>query len=264
MSFFNDVIKGIVIGIGVILPGVSSGVLCMLMGIYEKILDSIITFFKDIRKNIIFLLPYILGVLIGIIVFSNMLKNLLYEYPIQTKGIFIGLIIGSIPTLIKQINMKEKFEKINIVFLIIAFIIGILITLIERYIVISETGEVSNSYLIFSGIIMSVGYVIPGVSSTIILMSLGVYSLYLQSISAMYFPVLIPLGIGLGIGSIFLVNITKYLLQNHYSKMSYSIIGFTIGSVYVLMPEISYLNESVILVISVCLGLIITKILIIK
>ena len=261
MNYFSDVIKGIVIGIGIILPGVSSGVLCMIMGIYEKILDSILTFFKDIKTNTRFLVPFIIGVLIGVVLFSNILKNLLYDYPVQTKGIFIGLILGSIPALIKQINLKEKFEKINIIFLIIALIVGILTTLIERYIVISKTGEVSNIYLIFSGIIMSVGYIIPGVSSTIILMSLGIYSLYLQSISVMYFPVLIPLGIGLGIGSILLINITKYLLKNHYSKMSYSIIGFTIGSVYVLMPEIAGTIECIVLIVSICLGLIITKIL---
>ncbi len=261
MSFFSDIIKGLVVGIGVILPGVSSGVLCMIMGIYEKILDSILSFFKDIKKNTKFLLPFGTGVLIGVIILSNVLKVLIYQYPIQTKGIFIGLIIGSIPPLIKQINQKEKFRKINILYLVIAFIIGLSMTLFEENISIPSTGEVSNIYLIFCGMIMSIGYVIPGVSSTIMLMCLGIYSLYLQSISVIYLPVLIPLGIGLAIGSIFCMNITKYLLKNHYAKMSYSIIGFTIGSVYILMPQIADVLEIIVLLISIFLGFIITKIL---
>ena len=261
MNFFSDLIKGIVVGIGVILPGVSSGVLCMIMGLYEKILDSILSFFKDVKKNTKFLFPFGTGVLIGVIILSNMLKVLLYQYPIQTKGIFIGLIIGSIPPLIKQINEKEKFRKRNIIYLLIAFIIGTSMTLIENYISIPNSGDVSNIYLIFSGIVMSVGYVIPGVSSTIMLMCLGIYSLYLQSISVIYLPVLIPLGIGLAIGSIFCMNITKYLLKEHYGKMSYSIIGFTIGSIYVLFPEIEQSIEVIAVITSISLGFIITKIL---
>ncbi len=261
MKYFFDLIKGIVVGIGVILPGVSSGVLCMIMGIYEKILDSILTFFKDIKKNTKFLLPFGIGVLIGVIILSNVLKIVLYNYPVQTKGIFIGLILGSMPLLIKEVNSREKFDKKNIIYTAIAFMIGISMTLIEEYVSIPSTGEVSNIYLVISGLIMSIGYVIPGVSSTIMLMSLGIYSLYLQSISVMYLPVLIPLGIGLVIGGIFWMKATKYLLQKHYAKMSYAIIGFTLGSIYVLVPEIQYLLEIVILGISIFLGVIITRIL---
>ena len=70
-NFFTNTIKGIAIGAGAILPGISSGVLCVILGIYEKLLDSILNFFKDIRKNTKFLLPIIIGIAIGVLIFSN-------------------------------------------------------------------------------------------------------------------------------------------------------------------------------------------------
>ena len=103
-----NVFKGILIGAGAILPGISSGVLCVIMGIYEKLLDSVLNFFKDIKNNVKYLFPIVLGGIIGIILFSNLLNYFFYQFPIQTKSIFIGLIIGTIPELIKEVNKKEK------------------------------------------------------------------------------------------------------------------------------------------------------------
>ena len=84
---------------------------------------------------------------------------------------------------------------------------------------------------------MSLGIVVPGVSSTIILMLLGVYSVYLQAIANLYWVVLIPIGIGLVLGSVIVMKITKRLLEKYYAQTFYSIIGFTIGSVFVLLPQ---------------------------
>ena len=99
------------------------------------------------------------------------------------------------------------------------------------------SGEINNLYLIICGMIMSIGIIVPGVSSTIILMLLGVYSVYLQSIANINLPVLIPMGIGLVLGSIIVMKITKKLLEKYYAQTFYSIIGFTIGSIFVLVPQ---------------------------
>ena len=61
MQSFSNFIKGTFIGAGAILPGISSGVLCIIFGIYEKLIDSILGFFKDIKKNLKFLIPIALG-----------------------------------------------------------------------------------------------------------------------------------------------------------------------------------------------------------
>ena len=256
MNGFLNIIKGIFIGAGAIVPGVSSGVLCVIFGIYEKLLDSVLNFFKDIRHNIKFLFPIALGVGIGVLLFSNILNYLLYEFPIQTKSIFIGLIIGTIPSLIKEINKKEKFKSQNVVYLLIALAIGIITVVLEnRMSIVSNIDGMNIMYLVMCGAIMSIGIVVPGVSSTIILMLLGVYSVYLQSVANLYLPVLIPLGIGLILGSIIVMKLTKKLLENYYAKTFYSIIGFTIGSIFVLLPQGMTLIETILCVLCIILGI---------
>ena len=261
MNGFINIVKGIFIGAGAIVPGVSSGVLCVIFGIYEKLLDAVLNFFKDIKQNIKFLFPIALGVGIGVLLFSNMLNYLLYEFPIQTKAIFIGLIIGTIPSLIKEVNEKETFKPQNVVYLLIALTIGMLTVILENQMnIVSNGDKMSMMYLVMCGAIMSIGIVVPGVSSTIILMLLGVYSVYLQSVANLYLPVLIPLGIGLVLGSIIVMRITKKLLETHYGKTFYSIIGFTIGSVFVLLPQGMTLLEIVLSVLCVVLGVYVSRI----
>ncbi len=261
MNGFLNVVKGIFIGAGAIVPGVSSGVLCVIFGIYEKLLDAVLNFFKDIKQNIKFLFPIALGVGIGVLLFSNMLNYLLYEFPIQTKSIFIGLIIGTIPSLIREVNEKEAFKPQNVMYLLIALAIGIITVVLEnRMHIITNVDNMSIMYLVMCGAIMSVGIVVPGVSSTIILMLLGVYSVYLQSVANLYLPVLIPLGIGLILGSIIVMKLTKKLLETYYSQTFYSIIGFTIGSIFVLLPQGMTMIEQVLCVLCIILGVYISHI----
>lgn len=259
MKFILDLGKGIFIGAGCILPGISSGVLCVIFGIYEKLLDSILNFFKDVRKNFKFLLPIALGGFIGIILFSKILQFLLYRYPIQTKSIFIGLILGGVVLLFKDIRKKEKFKINDIVYLISSLLIGILMVYFENKMGSQNFENVNYIYLILSGILMSVGIVVPGVSSTIILMLLGVYSLYLNSVSTLYFPVLIPMAIGVILGSLIFMKIIKYLLDKFYTQTMFSIIGFTIGSIFVLLPEINMTTDAVIALLCVICGYSIIK-----
>ena len=261
MNGFLNIIKGIFIGAGAIVPGVSSGVLCVIFGIYEKLLDAVLNFFKDIKQNIKFLFPIALGVGIGVLLFSNILNYLLYEFPIQTKSIFIGLIIGTIPSLIKEGNEKETFKPQNVIYLLIALAIGIITVVLEnRMHITTNLDNISIMYLVMCGAIMSVGIVVPGVSSTIILMLLGVYSVYLQSVANLYLPVLIPLGIGLVLGSIIVMKLTKKLLEKYYAQTFYSIIGFTIGSIFVLLPQGMTLLEIILCVLCIILGVYISHI----
>ena len=261
MNGFFNIVKGIFIGAGAIVPGISSGVLCVIFGIYEKLLDAVLNFFKDIKQNIKFLFPIALGVGIGVLLFSNILNYLLYEFPIQTKSIFIGLIIGTIPSLIKEVNDKETFKLQYVLYLLIALAIGIITVVLEnRMHITTNLDNISIMYLVICGAIMSVGIVVPGVSSTIILMLLGVYSVYLQSVANLYLPVLIPLGIGLVLGSIIVMKLTKKLLEKYYAQTFYSIIGFTIGSIFVLLPQGMTLLETILCVLCIILGVYISHI----
>lgn len=254
MNFLANCMKGIAIGAGAILPGISSGVLCVIFGIYEKLLNSVLNFFKDFKNNVKFLTPILIGCGLGIILFGNLLNCFLYQFPIQTKSLFIGFILSSVFSLVKEINSKEKFKKQYIFYFIFALSIGIGSVILEKYLPVSSTENVSFLYLIICGFLMSIGVVVPGISSTIILMLLGTYSIYLSSVSSLFLPVIIPIGIGLIIGGFIFMKLIKHFLDNHYAPTFFSIIGFTLGSIFVLIPTYSSFIEVVISLLCIVLG----------
>ena len=166
-SFFIGSLKGIALGAGAILPGISSGVLCVIFGIYEKLLDSILYFFKDIKKNFRFLLPIFIGIFVGVLIFRNFLQYLLYKFPIQTNSIFIGLILGTIPSLLETLKKEENTSKTNFKYFLaffICFSIGVGSVLLENSISTTNIESIENVtflYLMLSGFLMSIGIVVP-------------------------------------------------------------------------------------------------------
>ena len=240
MEFFSYIFKGIAIGAGAIIPGVSSGVICVILGVYEKLIDCALNLFKDFKKSIKLLLPVCIGIIIGMIILGKVLNCLLNAYPKEVNFVFIGLVIGCIPSLFKKANSMERFKISNLFFLFIALGIGLAMVILERNIITTCNTEYSTIYLIIAGMCMSLGVVVPGVSSTVILMLLGVYNIYLDSVAGVYLPVLMPIGIGLITGSLICMKIIKILLDKFHSQTFYSIIGFTLGSVFVLYPGITF------------------------
>ena len=245
MKFLSSFIKGIFIGSGAILPGISSGVLCVILGLYENLLDSILNIFKDFKKNFLFLLPIGLGGVLGFFIFSNIILILLNKYPIPTKSLFIGLILGSIPILFKQANERgNNFnKKYNYTIFIASLIIGIILFVLEKNINI-DTSYTANSfsfvYLLICGVCMSIGIIVPGVSSTIILMLLGVYPTYLSAVSVVNMSVIFPMIIGVIIGSFIFMKTIKILLDKFFSQTMYGIIGFSLGSILILYPNYNF------------------------
>ena len=262
MNYFSNFIKGIFIGSGAILPGISSGVICMVVGLYEELLNSVLNFFKDIKGNIKFLFPIVIGAIIGIIIFSNIISYCFNYIPCQTKSLFIGLLLGSIYILAKSnlnTNTNNKSEYISF---FICFILGIGLIYLENFININNE-YISNTYnasfLILSGFFMSIGIVVPGVSSTVILIILGVYSTYLSALSVVNMTVLFPMMLGAGIGSIIFMKIIQKFLNYFHAQTMFGIIGFSLGSVLILFPEYSFNLESIIGIILLYLGFVIGK-----
>ena len=178
LEFIKSIFKGICIGAGAILPGISSGVLCVIFGIYDKLVESILGLFQNFKKNFLFLLPIGIGGIIGIILFGNILEFFFHTYPMPTKYAFIGLILGSIPLLIKKIHTHQIFRIHYLIYTIIAFCLGLAMVVLENYIentmfLTANTSFMSslstNSllplssvlFLIIAGFFMSIGIVVP-------------------------------------------------------------------------------------------------------
>lgn len=265
MNSLSDFIKGLFIGAGAILPGISSGVICMVLGLYEKLLDSILGFFKDIKNNFKFLFPIACGGFIGIILFSSIISYCFNTIPCQTKSLFIGLLLGSTYILAQtNINNKTNFKNnfSEYISFFVCFFVGIALILLENTINYSNEyvpNEYSPLFLILSGFCMSIGIVVPGVSNTIILMILGIYSTYLSALSVANMTVLFPMMIGVGIGSLIFMKITQILLNKYHSQTMFGIIGFSLGSILILYPSYSFNFISFISIVILILGFIIGK-----
>lgn len=242
--------------------GISSGVFCVIFGIYEKLVNSVLNLFQDFKKNFLFLLPIGLGGITGVFLVGKILNFLFTSYPMPTSFCFIGLICGCIPILFKQANQKKGFRLHYSIFLLAAFGVGLLSIQLETVLptlIQVDINTTSFFYFVLAGFLMSIGIVVPGVSSTVILMCLGVYSHYLNAVATANFAILFPMGIGLLLGSILFLKIIQFLLSKYYSQTFYAIIGFVLGSIFVLYPGMEFTSQGILsillFVISFCIGL---------
>lgn len=220
---------------------------CVLFGLYEKLVNSVLNFFKDVKKNFTFLFPICLGVFVGIFLFGNVLKFLFNKYYMPTSFIFIGLILGSIPLIVKQANLK-KVNFSHIVCMLLTFSFSLYLVALEDNIT-NSLNINCNSYLIIAGIITSAGIIIPGVSKTVILMLLGIYEIYLSAIASLNLSILIPIGIGFLIGGIIFLFLMNFLFKIAKSYTYFAIIGFILGSIFVVYPGFLFNLEGVISII---------------
>ncbi len=255
MNFIN----GIIIGAAGIIPGISGAVLAMILGIYDKLLFSINNFFKDIKKNTVFLFPILSGIVVGFIIFSNVQKIFILHYPNETMFFITGLIAGTVPLLIKDAELKNFDISYMIIFLT-TLGLGIFMSYInENEINVSneiiELNLKNIIILIIIGFIMAGSHIIPGISGTVILVILGFYGIMLNSIANLKnilfiftlpekfneiitnIAILIPMGIGLIIGVLFFSWLMNFLLKKYYTPTYCAVIGFVIGSIPSIMPS---------------------------
>ena len=241
-------IKGFILGIANVIPGVSGGTMAVSMGLYELILSSIGNFFKDIKGNFIKLLPIILGILVAIVSTSKLVTYALTNYKAQTLCLFIGLIFGGVSLIMKKI--KGKGSKINyLIFFIVFFFVISLNFLKTGLIEISFTnmGIIDYLLLLVMGFIASSAMVIPGISGSFILMVLGYYDKIIYTVSTITdfsklgsnLLILVPFGIGVIIGIVFMAKLITNLIKKYETKTYFAIMGFVLSSIVVLLLQLT-------------------------
>ena len=115
----KTLLKGIIVGIGGIAPGLSGSVLLVILGLYQKALNAISTLFKNFKKNIAFLIPLIIGFGIGVLIFSKVVDFFLNNFEMQTRFTFLGLVLGTIPLFFKEVK-RNGFSKKYYIFIVVA------------------------------------------------------------------------------------------------------------------------------------------------
>lgn len=257
MSFIYLFLIGILIGTAMIIPGVSGSVIAVIFGVYDKSITALTNLFKNFKKNIIYLFVLGSGILTGAVWFSNVMMFLYEKCEIVTKLSFVGLILGGVPYLIKEIKSKDN-QKINFLALLLTFLLSVLFWYISQNVLKINFNVESSSYLVkfllffLSGIIYSIGKIIPGVSGSFLLIIIGMYEFVLSLISnpihmaVRNFNKVVPFLLGFILGIIILLKLVNNLLEKKFSLTYSIIIGFVLGSVWALVPKFNFSKEYVI------------------
>lgn len=228
-----NILKGFIIGIGKIIPGVSGAILAISMGVYDKSIYYINNFKDNKKESIKYLLPLGIGIIISIIFFSKLINYLLDKYYIITMLFFIGLIIGTVPSITKEINKKDYY------LIIISFIIFLSLSLLgvkNTYII--KGNIIDIVIFIISGFIEAIGTVVPGVSSTALLMTIGTYKIIISSIANITnLKIIVPFIIGTILGLLIIVKIIGYLFKKYHNKEYSVILGLLLSTIVVMIID---------------------------
>ncbi len=243
----KSVLKGMVIGIANIIPGVSGGTMMVSMGIYDRLIHCITHLFKEFKKSVLFLLPIAAGMLIAIVASSFGLEWLFEKYPIQTNLLFVGLILGGLPAIWK----KVKGNKISAGHMIAALLFFVLVVAFasmgngeERAAADLSLNVVNVLKLFAVGIIASATMVIPGVSGSMVLMLMGFYHPVLDAITDFFSAlagfdmqgilagcgVLIPFGLGVVAGIFAIAKLVEVIFEKFPLYAYWAIIGLIVSS----------------------------------
>lgn len=247
-----NTLRGMVIGIANVIPGVSGGTLMVSMGIYDKLILVLTHFIKRMKEAIALLVPIAIGMLLSIAIFAKIFSEILFpNFPLQTNLFFIGLIIGGIPVIYK----KVKGNSIRLPH-IIAFVL--LFVVVVGFSMLGEGGgssadvtfSVGNVLKLFGvGVIAAATMVIPGVSGSMIMMILGYYNTIIDTVNdfinalksfdipAMLdtFVVLIPFGIGVVIGAVAVAKLIEFMLNKFPLVTYWAIIGLIVASPFAIL-----------------------------
>lgn len=245
-------IKGVVLGVAFVIPGVSGGTLAVLMGIYEELIEAASNFYKsiaDFKKYFMYLLPIGLGIIFSVAVFAKLIKFGLDKAPIITILIFLGMIIGGIPALVRNVK-GTKINLKDMTLMLVGLIIVISMLIFHKSnsnVVLTNMSITGYITLFLVGAIAAVTMVVPGISGSFTLMLIGYYEPILNLVNDITSfknlgPNLILIFIfmlGVFIGIIFISKIIEWCLKHYKRETYYAIIGFVLSSIISVIYEVS-------------------------
>lgn len=257
-EFILNVLRGIVIGIANVIPGVSGGTMMVSMGIYDRLILVLTHFIKRIKEAVALLVPIAIGMLLAIAIFAKLFSEVLFpKFPLQTNLFFIGLILGGLPIIYKKVKgASVRFPHILAFALFFVLVVGLA--------VIGEgngaSADITLSFgnvvkLFFVGVIAAATMVVPGVSGSMIMMILGYYNTIIDTINEFInalkafdiaamldtFIILVPFGIGVVIGIVVVAKLIEFMLKKYPALTYWAIIGLIVASPFaiLIMMEIS-------------------------
>lgn len=230
-GFIHRFLSGILIGIGCILPGVSGGVMAISFGLYRPALDALLDFFHNTKKHVRFLLPIALGGAIGLLLGAKALAQLMARSGDLMLFLFIGFILGGVPDLWCEARcpMRRRSRWL---------LLGLLCTLPFAFAGTagSAAAQLTPVQCFLTGLLEGAGTVIPGVSTSMVLIRLGWYDAYLRMLSGLLFPQLLCMGAGFVLSALVCMHAVQWLFDRRPAVAYSAVLGFLLGSTALVFP----------------------------
>ncbi len=223
----KTLLGGILIGFANLIPGVSGGTIAVVLGVYEKIINAIVSLMKlKISKDqVIFLIQLAAGIGVALLAGSKLMSYLLSFYPAVAYSAFCGLVLGTLPDFYKQI---PKLRTIYV-------LIGVTVLLIVEF---SKTATLNlgKPALFIGGILAAIAMVLPGLSGSLVMLIFGIYENVLTALTTLQLSVLIPFGTGVILGIAIAITGMRYLLKNFRNQTYNLILGLLLASIIKIQP----------------------------
>ena len=227
--------KGIIVGIGGIAPGLSGSVLLIIFGLYRQTLEAFGSLVKDFKKNIKFLLPLVCGMILGVLLFSKVVDFTLEHYEMPTRFCLLGLIVGTLPMVWKEVR-KEGFSLWHYPIILVAAGLGFLFFLVNP----DAFPQITTPTLLQSvllGVAVAATTIIPGVEPAAVLSSLGFYEMYVGALADLNFGILLPMALGLVLGAVGISAAMSWLFRRFYTVTYCVIFGIFLSMIPQMLTE---------------------------
>lgn len=245
-NFFLNVLKGALMGIALIIPGFSGGTVAVVLGIYYGLVSAVSGLFRHFSRNFLYLLPFAIGMVLAVVALIVPISAALEYLPLPTICLFVGLMLGGVPPIAAEAGKPNKFAYVAAFIIACAVAVGLCF--------IPALGDADRSASPTAGTYFSLlgvgftgacGFVVPGISGSMILMVLGYYNYILGagrellSLTNVGTNILIILvfAVGVIIGFFVISMIMKALLTRYKRGTYYAILGFIAGSVFTLFYQ---------------------------
>ena len=258
------IVKGFFMGLTNLIPGVSGGTIAIVLGIYDKLINVISHLFKNFKENIKFIIPIGIGIVLSVLTMSKVISFALEKYLFITILFFVGAIAGGIPMLYNKVKGKKK-DIISYIIFTLTFMLIIGLTFLTGDNEITLTNDIIGMIkILFVGIIAAGTMIIPGISGSAVLMTLGYYEPILSIVKDITnfsnlgynLSICIPFGIGVLLGVFLIAKLIEYLFKKYETKTYYGVLGFVFSSMISILIQNIFMNNITITILDIVIGLV--------
>ena len=241
-AWLTRLVKGVMVGIGFILPGLSGGVLAVIFRIYDPIIRFLSRPQHRFMKNVLYFIPIGIGGAAGVVLFSLVVEAAFGRFAAQFICLFIGFVVGTFPSLFRQAGQQGR-RPLHWAILVVSALVIFVIMLVGGQVALNVTPNLA--VWLGSGALIGLGVIVPGMSPSNFLIYFGLYDKMAAGIAAFDLGVIIPLTLGLVVCVLLFAKAAAWAFDNYYAGMYHFILGMVAGSSLAIFPTVVFAPDAI-------------------